>query len=172
MKNLCLFCLAFLLAYTPLCAQNSVPFSAEEKQEVLDFHNKVRTEVQKPALEWSDELSAFAQEWANYLAERGCNIQHRPRGGGKWAQKYGENIFWGMGRTYTLTDGAKTWYSEKKFWKGGVLSAKNWSKSGHYTQMIWGNSTKVGMGRAICKNGATIIVANYDPAGNMMGEKP
>jgi hypothetical protein len=28
------------------------------------------------------------------------------------------------------------------------------------------------LGKAVCKNGATIIVANYDPRGNMMGEKP
>lgn len=172
MKILNLVCITLLFISLPLRAQNTAPFSDSEKQEALDYHNKVRAEVKKAPLEWSPELAAFAQEWANYLAEKGCIMQHRPRDGSKWTQKYGENIFWASGRTYTLTDASKAWYSEKKFWKGGALSPKNWSKSGHYTQMIWGNSTKVGLGKAVCKNGAIIIVANYDPAGNMMGEKP
>jgi pathogenesis-related protein 1 len=153
-------------------ALNPSGISAEEAQQIVDYHNKVRAEVRVPPLEWSPELAAFAQEWANYLASKGCALQHRPRDGGKWAQKYGENIFWGMGKTYTVLDAGKAWYSEKKFWKGGKLNGTNWSKAGHYTQMVWSKSTKVGLGRAVCKNGATIIVGNYDPAGNMIGESP
>jgi pathogenesis-related protein 1 len=38
--------------------------------------------------------------------------------------------------------------------------------------MVWKETTHVGMGIAICKNGGMIIVANYNPAGNYIGEKP
>lgn len=145
--------------------------SAEEAQQIVGYHNTVRKAVGAPPVEWSTELAAFAQEWANYIAASGCAMQHRPRSG-KWAQKYGENVFWGAGKAYTVLDAGKMWYSEKKFWKGGKLNGKNWSKTGHYTQMVWSKTTKIGLGKATCKNGATIIVANYDPAGNMMGEKP
>jgi len=37
--------------------------------------------------------------------------------------------------------------------------------------MFWRNTKKVGWGVAKCKNGSYIIVANYDPPGNYMGEK-
>lgn len=167
---------AFVIVVSIVTAQESPAnpnsISPAEAQQIVEYHNKVRSEVGAPPLEWSPELAAFAQEWANYLVSKGCALQHRPRDGGKWAQKYGENVFWGMGKTYTVLDAGKAWYSEKKFWKGGKLNGKNWSKSGHYTQMVWAKSTKVGLGRAVCKNGATIIVGNYDPVGNMMGESP
>ncbi|MCU0427895.1 MAG: CAP domain-containing protein [Candidatus Kapabacteria bacterium] len=143
----------------------------DEIRQVLEFHNTARKEVGAPPLVWSEEIAAFAQEWANYIAQSGCGLQHRPFNG-RWKQRYGENIFWGAGKTYTLQDAAKSWYSEKKFWRGSVINGKNWSKSGHYTQMVWAKSTTIGIGKAVCKNGSTIIVANYDPPGNMMGEKP
>ncbi|TAE24362.1 MAG: hypothetical protein EAZ92_13310, partial [Candidatus Kapaibacterium sp.] len=102
----------------------------------------------------------------------GCRMQHRPNDNSKWAQKYGENIFWGMGKTYSGIDACKAWASEKKFWKGGKISMKNFAKVGHYTQMVWSKSTKVGLAKVLCPNGATIIVGNYDPAGNMVGDSP
>ncbi|MFY7998913.1 MAG: CAP domain-containing protein [Candidatus Kapaibacteriota bacterium] len=171
MKNFLLLAAALLLTSSIVTAQNTKSLSPEEAQQIVDYHNKARKEVGAPPLEYSAELSAFAQEWANYLAEKGCTLQHRPSSG-QWAQKYGENIFWGGGKPYSVIDAGKSWYGEKKFWKGGKLSGNNWSKTGHYTQMVWAKTTKIGLGKAVCKNGATIIVANYDPRGNMMGEKP
>lgn len=162
------FASVYFAAFLILPAQEIAP---DELRSVVEFHNNVRKEVGSPPLEWSNDLATYAQEWANYLAQNGCALQHRPNIG-RWKQQYGENIFWGAGKTYTLQDAAKSWYSEKKFWRGGKLTGRNWSKSGHYTQMVWSKSTKVGIAKATCKNGATIIVANYDPAGNMMGEKP
>ena len=145
--------------------------SPEEAQQIVDYHNKVRKEVGAPPVEWSPELATFAQAWANHLAATDCKLQHRPYNG-QWAQKYGENIFWGGGKNYTVLDAGKAWYSEKKYWKGGKLNSKNWSKTGHYTQMVWSKTTQIGLGKAVCKNGAIIIVGNYAPQGNMMGEKP
>jgi uncharacterized protein YkwD len=144
--------------------------NSREAQEALDFHNEVRKEVNCPALKWSDELAKYAQEWAAHLAEN-CDFQHRPNSG-KWAQKYGENIFWGAGEDYTALHASESWYSEKKFFKYGQLTGSNWYKTGHYTQMVWRKTTHVGIGKAICKDGAILIVANYSPAGNYMGEKP
>jgi pathogenesis-related protein 1 len=176
MKTALSFVSAWILACSIVLAQETAPnpntVSPQEAQQIVDYHNTVRKEVGVPPVEWSPELAAFAQEWANYIASTGCAMQHRPRDGGKWSQKYGENVFWGMGKTYTVLDAGKMWYGEKKFWKGGKLNGKNWSKTGHYTQMVWSKTTKIGLGKAVCKNGATVIVGNYDPAGNMMGESP
>ena len=142
-----------------------------EAQEALNFHNKVRAEVNTPALQWSEELAAFAQQWANYLSSLGCGLQHRP-GEGEWAQKYGENIFGGGGTAFTALNASESWYSEIKDFTPGILTESNWYKTGHYTQMVWKNTTMVGIGIARCEGGGTIIVANYNPPGNYMGESP
>ena len=47
----------------------------EDAQTALDFHNKVRKDVGVPPLEWSPELAAFAQLWANKLADGGCELE-------------------------------------------------------------------------------------------------
>src|SRR5947208_418304 len=64
--------------------------SKAEAQALVDFHNDKRREVKVPGVEWSNEVAAFAQKWADHLAETGI-IEHRPREG-EWKQKYGENI--------------------------------------------------------------------------------
>jgi pathogenesis-related protein 1 len=142
-----------------------------EAQEALDHHNKVRADVGSPGLQWSAELAKFSQEWADHLASQGCDMQHRPHSG-QWAQKYGENIFWGSATSYTPIDASKSWYNEIKDYTYGELNNSNWYNTGHYTQMVWKNTTHVGIGVAKCSDGGIIIVANYDPAGNYLGEKP
>jgi hypothetical protein len=98
-------------------------------------------------------------------------MEHRPRSG-EWSQKYGENIFWGSASRYTPRDASISWYNEIKDYTYGPLTSSNWYKTGHYTQMVWKNTTHVGFGVAICSSGAIIIVANYNPPGNYMGQKP
>jgi hypothetical protein len=43
---------------------------------------------------------------------------------------------------------------------------------GHYTQVIWAATTKVGCGVASGMNWATIIVCNFNPGGNVAGQLP
>ncbi|HRI20875.1 MAG TPA: CAP family protein [Panacibacter sp.] len=144
--------------------------SKTDAQQALDMHNKVRKDVGSAPLEWSPQLSAFAQAWADHLAASDCAFEHRP-GEGEWASGYGENIFMGSG-SFTVNDASESWYSEIKDYVYGALTAENFSGTGHYTQMVWHSTTKVGMGVSVCSNGNYIIVANYDPAGNMLGDKP
>jgi len=142
----------------------------KDAQEALDFHNKVRADVGSPPLQWSTQLARFAQSWASKLA-MDCKMDHRPTKGA-WAQKYGENIFWGAGEEYTVLHASESWYSEIKDYKYGPIAGKNWYKTGHYSQMVWKNTTHVGMGMAVCGNGTILIVANYNPSGNFIGEEP
>ena len=86
-------------------------------------------------------------------------------------RKYGENLFQGTAGYYTAVDAAKGWESEKKDYRGGVLTESNWHPAGHYTQMVWRDTTALGCGEAICDK--TLIVAcNYDPPGNYIGRRP
>jgi uncharacterized protein YkwD len=143
--------------------------SEKDAKTALDFHNQVRRDVGVAPLQWSKELAAYAQEWADHLAAKSCTMAHRPRTG-EWAQQFGENIFWGSNNTYSVKDACLSWYSEKKDFTGPVFTGNEASVVGHYTQMVWKSTTKVGIGVAQCSGGGIIIVANYDPPGNYLGE--
>lgn len=174
MKSLSILSIILLLICTAVQAQK-VPaqtgsqLNQQEAQQALDIHNQARKEVNVAPLEWSADLASFAQAWADNLAQNGCTMKHRPSSG-SWAQQYGENIYWAQGRSLLASDAASSWYSEINDYQHGPLSATNRGKTGHYTQMVWRQTTHVGMGQATCENGSVIIVANYNPMGNMRGE--
>lgn len=144
-----------------------------QTKEVLDFHNQARTEVGVESLEWSVELSVFAQDWADYLAfSNDCRLEHRPNTG-NWSSNYGENIYKGMGDNSSDSPllASRGWYTEKVNFKNEILNESNWYGTGHYSQMVWQKTKQIGMGMAVCQNGNVIVVANYNPPGNYMGEK-
>ena len=42
-------------------------------------------------------------------------------------------------------------------------------KTGHFTQVVWRDSTELGVGMARNRNGEVYVVCNYNPAGNFLG---
>ncbi len=167
-----------LLSTILLCKAQIVPentgskIKRTEAQDALDFHNKSRNDVGASALVWSADLAGYAQEWADYLAaNNNCKMAHR-KSLGKETRSAGENIFWGSVSKFTPYDASESWYSEITEYKYTTVTAQNYYKTGHYTQMVWKKTKEVGIGVAICKDGAIIIVANYFPPGNYLGEKP
>jgi len=145
-------------------------FTQEEARIMVALHNEARSEVGVGEIIWSNELASFAQEWAEHLAKTDCQLKHRPRSG-PWKQKYGENGFAGTVGHHGVGDAAKGWKREKEHYGGQPLNHANWYASGHYTQMVWKMSTQIGCGKIECK-GQIILFCNYNPPGNMMGEKP
>lgn len=138
-----------------------------QAQAALDFHNAKRHDVGVPPLQWSATLAAAAQNWANHLASTNhCGLVHTIN------DRYGENLFGGSGMAYTALDASQDWYNEISKYSYGVVTATNFASTGHYTQMIWSHTTAVGIGQANCPGGATVIVAEYDPPGNYIGQKP
>ena len=148
---------------------------------LLNAHNQVRRDEGVPELAWSAEIAVYAQAWADQLAETVCTIEHRPRTGA-WAQEYGENLYsmsstGSLTGTISLAQGVRNWADEKAYFPGGVL--KNFSAYakpiGHYTQLIWATTERVGCAVSTCKSGqwnTLILVCNYDPPGNYIGEDP
>lgn len=67
------------------------------------------------------------------------------------------------------------WYSEIDDYKFTARpwtdNAQTFSRVGHFTQVVWKNSARLGCGAAVGKNGACIVVScRYSPAGNYIGD--
>jgi pathogenesis-related protein 1 len=138
----------------------------QQIDEFMQLHNDARAEVGAPPLVWDEGIAAYAQEWAEQIAAED-KMEHRPGG------KYGENLA-GYLPEYgeRPVHGAHMWYEEIKDYKGGKMEGDNYRDVGHYTQMVWRKSTRVGFGMAMTKNGMVMLCANYEVAGNMDGEHP
>ena len=134
-------------------------------QQVVDAHNVYRKALGIPPLSWSNELADYARDWGTNLVKRDCAFEHRPN------NKYGENIFSGWGKQWTMLDAVDSWGDEKKNFDHNSKTCTG-GVCGHYTQMIWKKTTRVGCALVTCGNGSVIVVCNYAPAGNMGGEDP
>jgi len=67
-----------------------------------------------------------------------------------------------------------SWSSAKRFFRPGLFPAisrtGNWADAGHYSQMIWPTTTRLGC--AIASNvEADFLVCRYAPAGNVDGRR-
>lgn len=82
-------------------------------------------------------------------------------------RKYGENIYWSSGQTINGKTPVDSWYDEIKLYnyKNALFSAG----TGHFTQVVWKNSSELGVGMA-CFGNEVYVVASYYPPGNYSGE--
>ncbi|KAF9284212.1 CAP domain-containing protein [Linnemannia elongata] len=80
--------------------------------------------------------------------------------------KYGENLAAGYKDFKT---GIDAWYNEVSkynYGSGGFSSA-----TGHFTQVVWKGSKRVGCAKRFCPGSNwTIYICNYDPPGNVQGQ--
>jgi len=141
--------------------------TSDQVQEILAAHNNYRAAVGVPALQWSDSLAASAQQYANYLASTG-QFQHSGTPG------VGENLAQGgPPNAFTVTKLVDMWGNEKQYFIGGIFPTVsrtgNWEDVGHYTQVVWRNTTQVGCGVAT-GNGNIVMVGRYSPEGNVNGQ--
>ncbi len=133
-------------------------------QELVAAHNKYRAEVGVPPIEWSDDLAKQAQGWANYLT---ANLLFEHSGAG-------ENIWMGTSHAYSFTQMIDSFGNEKSNFVNGVFpnvsKTGNWSDVGHYTQVVWRNTTQVGCAGLDGSDGNYRLVCRYSPPGNVIGQ--
>lgn len=142
-----------------------------EMNGITALHNAARASVDPPAatpippLAWSADVAAEAQAYAEQ-----CVWMHSGN------PKYGENLFASSGGS-TPADVVGSWVSEEADYDYASNGCSG--ICGHYTQVVWAKSMKLGCGKATCTSGSPfgsgnweIWVCNYDPPGNFNGEKP
>lgn len=136
---------------------------------VLSAHNRYRTELNLPPLQWSNELAQNAQGWADELAARGGRRLEHSQGTGE-----GENLWMGTSGYFSYDDMVTGWGDEKQYFRPGtfpnVSTTGNWADVGHYTQIIWRDTTHVGCGLSTA-GGNDILVCRYSPPGNYSGRR-
>lgn len=166
--------------------------SCEQIRAFVDGHNMRRLKVAKgevanqPAASemkfmlWDDELAEKAAQWA---AQNGQG--HNPDKtipSGRFTT--GENLYWysamNSNQELNVDNALESWFDEHKMFKYNQIESSDFdgSKSyqiGHYTQMVWSETVLVGCAVSKTKEGDWdnfLVVCNYGPAGNFMGEYP
>ncbi|WP_406238436.1 CAP family protein [Nocardia sp. NBC_01009] len=132
-------------------------------QDMLNAHNQYRAKHGSPEMVLDPAVSASAQRWADHLAD--TQIFEHSKGSGN-----GENLAAMWGGRHTGFSATKAWYDEIKDYDFDAPTGFS-SQTGHFTQVVWKASTKLGVGVA-CNTGGEggqYVVAQYNPAGNMMG---
>ncbi|XP_042689421.1 peptidase inhibitor 16, partial [Centrocercus urophasianus] len=145
----------------------------EEKRIILDEHNKYRSQVSPPAVDmlkmsWDTELEAFAQAYAEK-----CIWDHNKERG-----RRGENLF-AMAPMLDLEFAVEDWNAEEKFYNLTTSTCVSGQMCGHYTQVVWASTHRIGCGSKFCEKiegieteDMYLLVCNYYPPGNMKGRKP
>uniref|UniRef100_A0A6N2MQW7 SCP domain-containing protein n=1 Tax=Salix viminalis TaxID=40686 RepID=A0A6N2MQW7_SALVM len=106
--------------------------------------------------------------WDSYANQRryDCELKHSNG-------PFGENIFWGSGSGWTPAQAAAAWVSERKWYTYWSNSCAGDQECGHYTQIVWNNTKRMGCARVDCFRGRGVFMTcNYDPPGNFIGERP
>ena len=131
-------------------------------REIVAAHNFERKRVGAPALVWSERLAAYAQQWADTLLSQ-RRFHHRPN------HVYGENLYEISGAPASASEVVRAWADEGRDFNYRANACRG--MCGHYTQIVWRDTRRVGC--AVARNSIQEIwVCNYDPPGNVVGERP
>lgn len=133
------------------------------QEECLKAHNEYRKKHGVPPLKLNKDICRVAQNWANHLVNRSV-LQHSNN------RDYGENLFCmtSSNPNFSISgkEAVENWYDEIEYHMFGVEPDS--LASGHFTQVIWKESKNLGVAYAKY-GGKIVVVANYDPPGNMIG---
>ena len=145
---------------------------ANFESRLLAAHNRERTALGVPPLQWDEHLATGARLWADHLATEEL-FQHSPDQAGK--QPIGENIWGGTPGRFSPERMVGLWIAEKDKFKEGVFPASSTTGRvedvSHYTQVVWRDSRRVGC--AISSGSREeILVCRYSRAGNIIGKVP
>lgn len=156
----------------------------------LDPHNQVRagtlagvtvTPTPAPALpplEWSQAAADIARAWAN-----GCTFGHNPNRGADGTPR-GENVYAdaSSGSPSSAHPGSVAVLAWAAEWSSYTYASNTCAGTcGHYTQLVWRDTLRVGCASATCTTNSPFgaafptwrfVVCDYEPPGNFVGQRP
>nr|XP_009510114.1 PREDICTED: glioma pathogenesis-related protein 1-like [Phalacrocorax carbo] len=144
-------------------------------EDCVTAHNKFRSKVNPPAsnmfrMSWDAALAKSAKAWA-----KKCKFKHNIhlKVAGKMHPTFttvGENIWTGTATIFSVDAALSNWFNEVRSYS--FSNNKCSGICGHYTQVVWAESFKVGCAVHFCNTveyfprvvKAAHFVCNYGPA--------
>ncbi|XP_052271444.1 allurin-like [Dreissena polymorpha] len=159
---------SFIVVLVAACCQTRLKPDVQEL--ILAAHNTVRRDVTPTAsnmqsMSWDQSIASLAQRWAeNCVWGHDANFKRTDNGRFSVGQNMAANsgdLDW----NWAISD----WAKEKNDY---TYDGDNTGKVvGHYTQIVWAETSKVGCGYAKCGD-RNHYVCNYGPAGNVGNQLP
>ncbi|XP_059702877.1 glioma pathogenesis-related protein 1-like [Haemorhous mexicanus] len=168
-----------LFCYSSDCYDPSTlpdPRDPEFIKDCVQTHNTLRSKVDPPAsnmlyMSWDPDLAKTAKAWAKKcLFKHNIHLKERGKVHPRFATA-GENIWTGTISVFTVKAALASWFHEVESYD--YDSNKCTKVCGHYTQVVWATSYKVGCAVHYCPTmqyinirNAAHFICNYGPPGN------
>lgn len=149
------------------------------RQKISDGTVNGQPKPSSPLPDMSSDAT-LAQVAKNYAAK--CVWEHNANRSSDYSALggsgyVGENLYAATGGEPSAATVVESWFNEYSDYNYSTNSCSN--MCGHYTQIVWRNSVKVGCSSVFCPtvqglsfSNAWLVVCNYAPGGNYNGEKP
>ncbi len=132
-------------------------------------HNAARAQVGDPPLTWDPALATIASNWVVQCIDSDGNglVDHDANRSVGYPTYVGENIYASSG-TATGPDAVAAWVAEASSYDYATNTCAAGQICGHYTQVVWKATTKLGCAIHDCTGLAypSTIVCDYAPGGN------
>lgn len=130
-----------------------------------------------PALTWNQDLADLARSHAERCVYEHSASSTRSQAFGQWV---GENLAAGTAGAYGDRAVVRLWAEEAANYEYQTDTCASGKVCGHYTQIVWRDTTQVGCAKVTCDSlanqdqlgRADLWVCNYLPGGNIVGERP
>ncbi|MFB9903533.1 CAP family protein [Allokutzneria oryzae] len=173
-RSLAIALVLTVLAAPAAWARSALPnrTDAEFQAECLAVHNELRARHGAPPMAVDTNIAVYAKLRAALISQKD-GLSHGHAG----LRDHGENLSWWAttqrGQLGSCRRAVQSWYDEIKdydFARPGFSGA-----TGHFTQVVWKASTKLGCARVAGQGGKwfeTYVVCNYKVPGNVQGDFP
>jgi len=160
----------------------SIPAAAEFHKEILDAHNQCRLRHHAANVVLDNSLAKAAQSYAEELARTNVLV-HSDR---STRSNIGENLY-----SWSISTSRQSTSKKPSLAEHGVMGVSAWCEesakydfsrpgyvtgTGHFTQVVWKSTQKIGCGAAESKVSLTekgqvkttrYVVCRYSPTGNL-----
>jgi hypothetical protein len=181
---------------TLVAVSAAADLTPQQEQAALDGHNEIRSDVasglvgDEPTatdmvkLDWDDDLALVIQNWVDQ-----CIWDHNPNRTSEYGALVGGNTYVGENLAVYLTTGSPPnlvdfalgrWFDEVAHYTYGPFDNEDFNAAGHYTQLVWADTHRVGCGLAVCPGSAFgypnytgyFLGCDYARGGNYLGRYP